>query len=198
MLRVEDLTVSGLAPISFEVGAGTCLVIQGPSGSGKTLIMRAMADLDPVNGYIYVQGREREEMSGPDWRSLVRYGAAEPGWWAPVPRAHFEADAQVDRVVVALGLPNTALDRPLTELSTGERQRLALIRTLSGNPKVLLLDEPTAALDKTSADLAEELIKFQLRSGKAVVLVTHDESQALRLADQWLILRNGSGKVFRR
>lgn len=195
MLRVEDLKIPGLAPIFFEVGAGKCLAIQGPSGSGKTLILRALADLDPVEGYIFVEGREREDISGPEWRRLVRYGSAEPGWWAALPREHFEPGAQVDRVVSALGLPSEALDRPLSELSTGERQRLALVRTLSGDPKVLLLDEPTAALDSASVKLAEELIRFQKRAGKVIVLVTHDEEQATRLADRWLLLENGIAKV---
>jgi len=58
-----------------------------------------------------------------------------------------------------------------------------------------LLDEPTAALDQDSAKLAEELIRFQKQSGKAIVLVTHDDEQALRLADRWLVLKNGNAKV---
>jgi len=185
MLKVEHLVIRAAAPISFEVADGACMVIEGPSGSGKTSILRALADLDPVEGFVFVDGAERMEMSGPEWRRLVRYAAAEPAWWSATPRAHFPADAEVDieRLIASLGLPRTMLDQPLAELSTGERLRLALARSLAGHPKVLLFDEPTAALDPEAGALAEELIRFQKQAGRSVVLVTHDAGQASRLGD---------------
>ncbi|MGZ2904358.1 ATP-binding cassette domain-containing protein, partial [Pseudomonas aeruginosa] len=73
-------------------------------------------------------------------------------------------------------------DRPIQTLSTGERQRLALVRALTPDPRVLLLDEPTGALDPASAALVEELVKFLLLSGKSVILVSHDVRQIERLA----------------
>ena len=183
MFKVEQLTIGQLAPISFELAAGDCMVVRGPSGAGKTRLLRALADLDPVEGYIFLEGAERREVPGPEWRGLVRYSAAEPGWWAETPRTHFGADADVERLSASLRIERAVLDRPIAETSTGERQRLALIRALSGDPLVLLLDEPTAALDVDAAMLAEEMIRFFKDSGKIVLLITHDDGQAQRLAN---------------
>ena len=182
MLRVDYLAVPGLPTLSFEVAAGECLAVEGPSGSGKTRMLRAIADLDPATGYVHLDGAERGEMRGPQWRRQVRFASAEHAWWAPTARAHFPAGAKFDRLLSALALDIHHLDRPIAELSTGERQRLGLIRALADEPRVLLLDEPTSALDATSAAMVEELIKFQLLGDRIVLLVSHDAAQIERLA----------------
>ncbi len=82
-----------------------------------------------------------------------------------------------------LGLNAKVFDQPLTQLSTGERLRLALARALADQPRVVLLDEPTGALDKASAALAEELMRYQVLAGRTVILVSHDKGQIERLAD---------------
>jgi len=87
------------------------------------------------------------------------------------------------------------LSRPIAELSTGERQRLGLIRALVDEPRVLLLDEPTSALDTTSAAMVEELIKYQLLAERIVLLVSHDVAQIERLAHARLQL---AATTFRR
>ena len=89
MLRVDYLAVPGLPTLSFEVAAGECLAVEGPSGSGKTRMLRAIADLDPAGGYVHLDGVERGEMRGPEWRRHVRYASAEPAWWAATGREHF-------------------------------------------------------------------------------------------------------------
>ena len=191
MLRVDYLAVPGLPTLTFEVAAGECLAVEGPSGSGKTRILRAIADLDPVGGYVLLEGVERGEMSGPEWRRRVRFASAEPAWWAATPREHFPPSAKFERLLSALALEPSHLDRPLAELSTGERQRLGLMRALADEPRVLLLDEPTSALDATTAALAEELIKFQLLAERIVLLVSHDAAQIERLAHARLQLADG-------
>jgi ABC-type multidrug transport system ATPase subunit len=188
MLRIDNLQVSGLPPLSFEVPAHECLAVEGPSGSGKTRLLRAIADLDPAPGYVTLEGVERRELPAPEWRRRVRYVSAEPAWWAATPRRHFPATARLDRLLAALALDPALLDRPIAELSTGERQRLGLIRAVADEPRVLLLDEPTSALDAQAAALAEELIRFQMLAGRMVVLVSHDAQRIERLAHARLLL----------
>ncbi len=197
MLRVENLKVGSLPPVSFTVSDGECLAVEAPSGTGKTRLLRAIADLEPADGIVLVDGLLRDETPAPRWRRLVRYVCAEPAWWTDTPRASLVVAAspptaggpvpigsgsRLARLLLALGLDETLLDRPVAALSTGERQRLALVRALLDEPRVLLLDEPAAALDPTSAALVEELIRFQMLSGRVVLLVSHDRAQLDRLA----------------
>jgi ABC-type iron transport system FetAB ATPase subunit len=191
VLKVDYLAVEGLPPLSFEVAGGECLAIEGPSGCGKTRVLRAIADLDPAYGYVFLEGVERAELPAPEWRRRVRYAAAEPAWWATTPAEHFPASARLDRLLKDLGLTPGQLARPLLELSTGERQRFGLLRAVLDEPRVLLLDEPTSSLDYETAALAEELIRFQLLAGRVVVLVSHDAAQVHRLAQARLALGEG-------
>ncbi len=195
MLRIDYLSVPGLPVLSFEVAAQECLAVEGPSGSGKTRLLRAIADLDPSEGYMFLEGIERRELAGPAWRRRVRYASAEPAWWEATARRHFGANARLDRLMSALALDTALLDRPIAELSTGERQRLGLIRALADDPQVLLLDEPTSALDAATTALVEELIKFQLLAGKVVILVSHDDAQIARLAHGRLQLAGDGGDL---
>ncbi|MCB1514660.1 MAG: ATP-binding cassette domain-containing protein [Hyphomicrobiaceae bacterium] len=187
MLRVEQLTIPGLPDLTFEVGDGQCLAIEGPSGIGKTRLLRAIADLDDVPGQVFLDGAERHEMPAAQWRRQVRFAAAEPGWWGETARHSIEEAGgtleRIEKMTSDLGLDPAILDRPVSQLSTGERLRLALVRALADQPRVILLDEPTGALDKASAALAEELIRYQILAGRTVVLVSHDRGQIERLAD---------------
>lgn len=180
-----------MSPLTFEVAAGECLAIEGPSGAGKTRVLRAVADLDPALGQVFLDGAERNEMTASEWRRKVRYCAAEPAWWTETPREAFPPEAvagRLERLLHCLGLETNILDRSVALLSTGERQRLALARALIDEPDVLLLDEPTAALDAQTAALVEELIKYHVLSGRSVVLVSHDHDQIERVAHARLLL----------
>lgn len=193
MLRIDYLKVGSLPPLSFEVAAHECLAVEGPSGSGKTRLLRAIADLDAASGYVHLEGVERSELPAPEWRRRVRYASAEPAWWGATAREHFPAGAKLDRLLSALALQPTLLDQPIAQLSTGERQRLGLVRAMADEPRVLLLDEPTAALDAQAAALVEELIKFQLLAGRTIILVGHDPQQIERLAHARLLLAGAPG-----
>lgn len=186
MLRVEHLKVGSLPALSFSVSDGECLAVEGPSGSGKTRILRAIADLDPIDAQLFLDGVERREMSAADWRKAVRYAAAEPGWWSDTPRDSFpniaSHEVRVSRLLAAVGLDEDVLERPIAMLSTGERQRIALVRALADEPKVLLLDEPTGALDVGSAALVEELLRFQLLAGRSILIASHDPAMIGRLS----------------
>jgi ABC-type dipeptide/oligopeptide/nickel transport system ATPase subunit len=186
LLRVEHLRIGALPALSFAVADGECLAIEGPSGSGKTRILRAIADLDVAEGQIFVDGVERRETPATDWRKRVRFVAAEPGWWSDTPRGSLAParapQGRVARLLAAVGLDEDVLERPIAQLSTGERQRIALVRALIDEPKVLLLDEPTGPLDVASTALVEELVRFQMLAGKSVLLASHDGALVGRLA----------------
>lgn len=193
VLRVDYLRTSPLPPVSFQVKDGTCLAIEGPSGSGKTRLLRAIADLDPAKGDVFLDGAGRNETPAPEWRCLVRYISAEPGWWTATPRQTLQNlntppsdvdEEQLRRTLNTVGLSHAILDEPIANLSTGQRQRLALLRGLADEPRVVLLDEPTAALDPTAAALVEELIRFHMLAGCIVLLVSHDAKLRQRLATE--------------
>src|SRR5476651_276701 len=143
-LRISALRGPRSGPFDLTAGSGDCIAISGASGSGKTVFLRMVADLDPNTGEIHLDGVSRAAMPAPDWRRRVVYNAAEPGWWHDDVASHFAPDALAFARDVAprLGLAAGMLDGALTRLSTGEKQRLALIRALALKPPVLLLDEP--------------------------------------------------------
>ena len=191
LLQVRDLRTSILKPASFSLLAGEVLAVRGPSGAGKTLLLRAVADLDPNEGRVTLDGRDRSTMSGPEWRRLVGYVPAEPGWWADTVGEHFGEWTAALAFLRDLGFREETKAWPITRLSTGERQRLALVRALMMRPRVLLLDEPTAALDVASVAAVESLITARLRTGLAVLWVTHDAEQAKRVAHRLLVVEAG-------
>ncbi len=191
MLKIRALTRPGLDPLDLDLAAGEAAALVGPSGSGKTLLLRAIADLDPNQGQIALDGQERDAMPAPRWRRQVTYLAAEPGWWSASPADHF-ADPDAARALLpALKLAPKMLDRPIAELSTGERHRIALARVLVQSPKVLLLDEPTSGLDQETTRAVEAVLRDRLKAGAALIFSTHDEALAERLAGQRLRLKDG-------
>lgn len=192
MLAVRGLSRPGLGPVDFDLAAGECLAVMGPSGGGKTLLLRALADLDPNHGEVRLDGAERRAMPAPRWRRRVMYLAAEPGWWADRVAEHFTDSEKAAALIERLGLPARALGWSVARLSTGERQRLALARVLVLEPEVLLLDEPTAALDPAARKRVEALLRERLAAGTAMLLTTHDLRQARRLAKRCLKVADGN------
>lgn len=191
MLQVRGLDRLGLHLASLDLAAGECVAIRGPSGAGKTLLLRALADLDPNAGEVVLDDQARDAMPAPSWRRLVTYVASEPGWWADTVGAHFADWPTAAPLLVALGLPQNCGDWPIARLSSGERQRLGLIRAMIQEPRVLLLDEPTSSLDEGGTVAVEALIdQFQGRGGSAL-WVTHDPGQARRVASRCLMVEAG-------
>lgn len=190
-LAVRRLKRAGIEIPDFDLAAGEAMAVLGPSGSGKTLFLRALADLDENEGNLSVCGEERKAMSGPEWRRRVTYVAAESGWWDEGVAAHFEDWRAAAPLAERLGLPVEAGDWSVARLSTGERQRLALVRALVQKPDVLLLDEPTSGLDSETERAAESILSERLVDGMATVFSTHDSGQAARLAKRCLRFRPG-------
>ena len=196
MFSVQDLRRPGLGPLSFELPRGEALAVQGPSGAGKTLLLRALADLDPSDGQVSLDQRPRDAMTGPAWRRDVCYVAAEPGWWGETVCEHFADWPALADLLARLRLPAAMATGQIGQLSTGERQRLALLRALELNPRVLLLDEPTGPLDDEATEAVEEIVRERLIDGASVVWVTHDRIQAKRIASRALTLTpDGTAQV---
>jgi putative ABC transport system ATP-binding protein len=190
VLSVQALTRLHITA-SFELNAGDCVALQGPSGVGKTLLLRAIADLDPNEGTVTLNGVFRERMPAPLWRMQVTYVAAEPGWWADTVRQHFEQWEDAVPVVAELGLPRDCGAWSIGRLSTGERQRLGLVRALMLESRVLLLDEPTSGLDAAATAAVETIIRRRLAKGTCVIWTTHDPTQAKRVASRLFIMNDG-------
>ncbi len=191
MLRIEELSIPGLAPISLSIEGGACVAIAGPSGSGKTLLLRAIADLDEASGTVTLDGADRNSMTAPFWRRQVMYLPAVSGWWRSQVSQHFDDWAEAVPQVEALRLPPDCGDWPIARLSTGEQQRLALVRAMCRRPRVLLLDEPTSALDASDTEAVEHYIGKFLYDGGAAVWVSHDAAQRQRISNRTMTIDRG-------
>jgi len=189
VLKVTRLERPGLTVEPFTVARGEAVAVRGPSGSGKSLLLRAIADLDPSTGSIVIGGAYRAATPPHQWRKLARYVPAESGWWAD--RVGDHLDGETGALIKRLLLPEDCPDWPVSRLSTGERQRLALVRALADDPPALLLDEPTAPLDQEATYAVESLIKDRLRDGACALIVTHDDAQAKRLCRRVLTVEAG-------
>ncbi len=170
---------------------GECVTVSGPSGSGKTLLLRTIADLDKNTASIRLQGIPRENFSPCQWRSQVMLVTAESAWWAETVGEHFPEQVR-QAWLAALGFPPEVMDWEISRLSSGEKQRLALLRALMRQPKVLLLDEPTANLDAGNTAKLETLVLHYLDEQKAAALwVSHDAEQRDRISRRELCLADG-------
>ena len=191
MLETRQLRRLNVGPADLAVEGGTCASLQGRSGSGKSVLLRMIADLDPHEGDAALDGQWCSHMPAPKWRRLVTYVAAASGFWAHSVEEHFVDHAQLDGLLPRVGLPAEASSWDVARLSTGERQRIALLRALTPDHRVLLLDEPTSGLDSETTALIEDLLRERLAQGTSILLVTHDPAQAQRLASRRYTLADG-------
>jgi len=197
-----------LQQVSVELHAGGRLAVQGPSGSGKTLLLRSLAMLDPVDeGDVFWQGRTLRPAEIPSFRSSAIYlhqraallgevvGVAlrRPFTLAVHRHRQFDRRRIVD-LLDQLGRDESFLEQRVSDLSGGEIQIAALLRAIQLDPAVLLLDEPTAALDPHTATTVEQLFGRWLAERpdeRAMIWVTHDVAQAQRVAETTLRMEGG-------
>ncbi len=192
-LRIENLHSRLAGPFDVTVAPGEALAVTGASGAGKSLFLRMVADLDSHQGEVWLGDVARSGLHARDWRRKVVYVGAETGWWSDEVAAHFEPAHKAPAAALAdrLSLDPALLAAKVARLSTGERQRLALIRALVRQPAALLLDEPTAALDRDSVGRVEALLAERIAAGIILVMVTHDPGQAQRLGSRHLVMQAG-------
>ncbi len=191
-----------IAAASFAIHKGETLAIFGPSGSGKSSFLRLLNRLDePTEGAVFLDGLDYRQIPPPELRRRVGMVTQRPFLFpgtvadnlrfGPRQRGQELADATIDDLLRDVRLAGFA-SRDVANLSGGEAQRVSFARTLANRPEVLLLDEPTAALDEDAKREVEAVIqKITREQGIPCVLVTHDAAQAARLARRALILEEG-------
>jgi len=194
-----------LDDVSFAVGEGSVFVVVGPSGSGKSSLLRCLNRLsEPTHGNVTLDGvdvsrlpvRELRRRAGMVFQhpTLFPGTIADNVLYGPLVRDALPEDpaAFVRQQLELVGLPADWVEHPVDDLSGGEAQRVALARALANDPDVLLLDEPTAALDRGAAGRIEHLLlDLAARTGLTYVWVTHDLDQARRVGDSGLVLVDG-------
>ena len=191
LLQLDRVQRPAIGPVSLDVASGECVCISGPSGAGKSQLLRAIADLDPHDGEVRLSGHAATEITPPEWRRQVGLLPPESSWWWPQVADHFHTGTSIP--LAEVGLDDAILEQPVTRLSSGEKQRLALLRLLANQPRVLLLDEPTANLDPENTRRVEAMIAAYRESrGAAVVWISHDREQAARVCDRHYMIVDGA------
>ncbi len=196
--------VRALDGVSLTIEPGEFIALLGPSGCGKTTVLRVLAGFEhPDQGQVLVDGRDLSDVSAqkrdmgmvfqsyslfPNMDALhnVAFGLRMKG----VHRA--ERMAKAREVLALVGLTDQASKYP-HQMSGGQQQRVALARALAIEPRVLLLDEPLSALDaKVRAELREQIRQIQQRLAITTVFVTHDQEEALSMADRVCVMSRGA------
>lgn len=198
-----DHELKALDNVNMTLDEGKFVVILGPSGAGKSTLLNLLGGLDsPTEGKILVEGKDISELSNDE---LAEYRAAKVGFvfqfynLVPTLTVHENVALVKDispdplsatEMIKQVGLSDHLKNFP-AELSGGEQQRVSIARALAKNPKILLCDEPTGALDsETGVVVLKLLLKMARDYGKTIVIVTHNQNIA-KMADVVIRVRNG-------
>jgi ABC-2 type transport system ATP-binding protein len=187
--------------VSFELAAGEIFALLGPNGAGKTTTLRMLAGLiAPTAGSVQIGGDRMTPDAAPGLRQRIGFLTEAPGLWdnltvrenlAVYARLYGldDPDRAVNEALALFGLADRSGDRT-AQLSKGLKQRVALARAIVHQPRIVLLDEPTAGLDPESARRVRELVVGMRSEGRAVLLCTHNLDEVERVADRVAVLRS--------
>ena len=201
--KVGDMEFKALSNASFELNEGELVVILGPSGAGKSTLLNMLGGLDnPTSGKIIVEGKDISTLKNND---LAEYRASHVGFvfqfynLIPTLTVHENVTLvkeiandplSATKMLEEVGLKDHYKKFP-SELSGGEQQRVSIARALAKNPKILLCDEPTGALDsETGVMVLKLLLKMAKEYNKTIVIVTHNSNIA-DIADKVIKVRSG-------
>ncbi len=214
-IRLENLTKrfpGGRSPavddLSLEIPEGEIVILVGPSGCGKTTTMKLINRLiEPTSGRIFLDDEDVTRADPDQLRRRIGYVIQQIGLFphqtiaqniATVPRLlrwdKARIARRVDELIETVGMdPAVYRDRYPKQLSGGQRQRIGVARAMSGDPDVMLMDEPFGAIDPITRDrLQNEFLRLQSEIKKTIVFVTHDIDEAIKMGDRIAILREGS------
>lgn len=197
-----------LRDVTLQLHGGDRLAVVGPTGSGKTLLLRAIAQLDKAEeGEVLWHGRMVASQDVPTFRSRIVYlhqrpalfdGSIEDNLRRPftlaVHRERKYDQGRIETLLKSLGRDLSFLSKKPGDLSGGEAQIVALLRAVQIDPEVLLLDEPTAALDATATEAVETLVESWLSSAaesRSLIWISHDMVQTKRIANRTLVMNRG-------
>lgn len=198
---VKDKAI--IRDVSLAINEGDYITIVGPSGSGKSTLLKLCSDLiSPTSGRITYNGQDLTAIDPESYRKEVGYCFQRPYLFAKTVRRNilFPYDIRgmkpdMERIKYLfdlLHMPMEYLERRNDELSGGEMQRICLIRSLIFEPKVLLLDEVTSALDSVNTAIVEQVVDDLHNKGMTIVSITHSEEQSLRKANRRITIVDGA------
>ena len=196
-----------LEDISFSVEPGDFVSIVGPSGSGKSTLLKLCSNLiSPDNGDIIFNGKNYTDYNPVDLRKSIMYCFQTPYLFGktvmdniefPYSIRNIKPDfTRVNSLFTMFNMSSDYLKRDVKNLSGGEKQRIALIRSMIFMPKILLLDEITSALDVDNTLIVEKVIASINNEGTTVIWITHDPVQSRKYANKVLTIDSGKIKSF--
>lgn len=188
--------------ISISIEQGDFISIMGPSGSGKSTFLKLCCHLiSPTAGSISFRGRDMLQYDPLELRKRISYCFQMPylfgsnvadNFYFPYSIRSMKPDRQrIGSLLEDFNLPSGILETDVKNLSGGEKQRIALIRTLLFSPEILLLDEATSALDTENTRIVEDIIVGLNREGVTILLVTHNPEQDRRHAHRLITIESG-------
>lgn len=199
--RVKDKDI--ISNFSLDIATGAFLTIVGPSGGGKSTLLKLLANLiSPTSGEIDFKDKNINAYSPTNYRRQVSYCFQQPSLFGETVKDNLEFpfkirkqttdQSKMEQVLESVDLKPDFLNKNITELSGGEKQRVALIRNLLFKPEVLLLDEITTGLDNDSKEIVHRLIQNVHKDNTTIIQVTHDNDE-IHQADQ--IIKVAEGKL---